>query len=347
MSPSPRPDDLPADEYGAGPDTRGPEPAATRGVRDEKLAIGSLKQKVRIAAGEEPCGGRRLRWIAKRRLVTAQDPGLADRRSRRGQRRAQGVKRCPGLCRRDARPSGERRRRRGAEDVQVPARKLAPSVVRVDVGCRHGPDDRCSCALPADHHPPGRCGVPQSIRVQSEPASRLAVGHPPTGEEGVEAGGEVFRDPPAARGVRQPPGREDREVACRYDIRAEARPPELNERRVLPGGRASPLDTRMDRKERRTRHAVLQARPGRTPEGTRAGREPFVERADAPSERQDLRPREVERNTPRSRPRFHGPSQSGYSSFRQVRGSSGWAFGVRSSRKLKYGATKGSGAATV
>src|SRR5262252_8796213 len=31
--------------------------------------------------------------------------------------------------------------------------------------------------------------------------------------------------------------------------------------------------------------------------------------------------------------------QSGYSSFRQVRGSAGWAFGVRSSKALKYGAT--------
>jgi hypothetical protein len=39
--------------------------------------------------------------------------------------------------------------------------------------------------------------------------------------------------------------------------------------------------------------------------------------------------------------------QSGYSSFRQARGSAGWTFGVRSSRKLEYGATNGSGADTV
>jgi hypothetical protein len=32
--------------------------------------------------------------------------------------------------------------------------------------------------------------------------------------------------------------------------------------------------------------------------------------------------------------RRRDPNQSGYSSFRQVRGSAGWAFGVRSSRKL-------------
>ncbi len=40
-------------------------------------------------------------------------------------------------------------------------------------------------------------------------------------------------------------------------------------------------------------------------------------------------------------------AQSGYSSLRKVRGSSGWGLGVRSSRKLKYGATNGSGALTV
>ena len=39
--------------------------------------------------------------------------------------------------------------------------------------------------------------------------------------------------------------------------------------------------------------------------------------------------------------------QSGYSSLRQARGSSGPGFGVRSSRKELYGATNGSGAATV
>jgi len=39
--------------------------------------------------------------------------------------------------------------------------------------------------------------------------------------------------------------------------------------------------------------------------------------------------------------------QSGYSSLRQARGSSGSGFGVRSSRNEWYGATNGSGAITV
>ena len=39
--------------------------------------------------------------------------------------------------------------------------------------------------------------------------------------------------------------------------------------------------------------------------------------------------------------------QNGYSSLRQLRGSSGCGFGVRSSSMLKKGATNGSGAITV
>jgi hypothetical protein len=46
-------------------------------------------------------------------------------------------------------------------------------------------------------------------------------------------------------------------------------------------------------------------------------------------------------------PRTADRRQSGYSSFRQARGSGGWGLGVRSSRKPKYGATNGSGADTV
>src|SRR3989442_15868033 len=40
-------------------------------------------------------------------------------------------------------------------------------------------------------------------------------------------------------------------------------------------------------------------------------------------------------------------NQSGHSSFRQVRGSAGWAFGVRSSRGVVDGATNGAGAKPV
>src|SRR2546427_5858413 len=50
----------------------------------------------------------------------------------------------------------------------------------------------------------------------------------------------------------------------------------------------------MDGNERSAGHAVLQARPRRTPEGAPSAWEPLVERADVPPEREDLRPRQVE-----------------------------------------------------
>ena len=57
--------------------------------------------------------------------------------------------------------------------------------------------------------------------------------------------------------------------------------------------------------------------------------------------------RTVARSSETDRLLMAGSAQSGYSSFRYVRGSSGWALGVRSRRKLWYGATNGSGAITV
>src|SRR5438093_5250126 len=94
--------------------------------------------------------------------------------------------------------------------------------------------------------------------------------------------------------VGEPPEREDGEVPCRDDVRVVTRPPELYQRRVLPGRRLGPLDTRMDGEERSPRHAVLQARPRRTPERAPSAWEQLVERADLPPEREDLRPRQVE-----------------------------------------------------
>ena len=118
----------------------------------------------------------------------------------------------------------------------------------------------------------------------------------------MQPGGEVLRHPPGAGSVRQPPEREDREVARRDDVRAVPRPPELDERRVLPGGRLGALDARVDREERGAGHAVLQAGPRRTPERAPSAWEPLVERADVSSEREDLRPREVEPRRPHVRP---------------------------------------------
>jgi hypothetical protein len=148
--------------------------------------------------------------------------------------------------------------------------------------------------LPTDHDRARRRGVPQPVGVYTEGASCLAVGHLRPAEESVQADGLVFREPPAFRIERQPPEREEREVACCDHIRVVPMPPELDERGVLPGGRFGPLDAGMDREERGSGHAVLQARLRRTAEQARSAGEPLVERADVSAERQDLHPRQVE-----------------------------------------------------
>ena len=58
-------------------------------------------------------------------------------------------------------------------------------------------------------------------------------------------------------------------------------------------------------------------------------------------------PDDTPADSQRPQPDVAPGAQSGYSSFRKVRGSWYGAFGVRSSSKLKYGATNGSGAITV
>jgi hypothetical protein len=140
----------------------------------------------------------------------------------------------------------------------------------------------------------GRRRVPQAVGVHIERAPCLPVAHPRAVEEGVQSGGEVLRPPPAFRVVRERPEREDRAVAYGDDEDVEPRPPELDERWVLPRGRFGPLDTCVDRQERGSRHAVLQPCPRRPPKGAPSGWEPLVERADVSPERDDLQPGDVE-----------------------------------------------------
>src|SRR5262249_5779778 len=127
------------------------------------------------------------------------------------------------------------------------------------------------------------------------PFPHFAVGHPPASEEGVDAGGHLLRPRSAALVVGEPGEREQGVVARGHDEDAEPRPPDLDERRILPGRRPGPFDARVDREERRPRHAVLQSRPGRFPKGTCAAWEALVERSDALPEGENLRACELER----------------------------------------------------
>src|SRR5436309_1659570 len=121
-------------------------------------------------------------------------------------------------------------------------------------------------------------------------------------EPRAHGGGGVLRDAQRATFVRQPPEREDREVPCRDDVRVVTRPPDLDERRVFPGRGLGPLDPRMDREQRSAGHAVLQARPRRTPERAPSAWEPLVERADLTAECEDLCAGEAERRPCHVRP---------------------------------------------
>jgi len=166
----------------------------------------------------------------------------------------------------------------------MPARELEASLSRIDIWWRHRPDGRLSGALPTDQDLAGRRGVPKRIWVHAEPATSLSVGHRPAAEEGVQPSRRFLSEPPAFIVSGEPPEGEDGDIACRHDVRAEPRPPELDERSILPGGRLGSLDARMDRQERRSRHAVLQAGPRRKPQGALARRQALVERIDGSSE---------------------------------------------------------------
>jgi hypothetical protein len=131
-------------------------------------------------------------------------------------------------------------------------------------------------------------GVRTAVSAVRRASNAARASAPPTPAQVPNASG-------VAGPIGEPPEREDRVVAGRYDVRAEARTPDLNERAVFPRRGARRLHPRVDRKESRARNAVRQARPGREPERARAGWEPIVERADAPPEGEDLGPGELER----------------------------------------------------
>jgi len=130
--------------------------------------------------------------------------------------------------------------------------------------------------------------------MAAEPAPHLAAIHSPTVEEGFDAVGELV--PLAARRgiVRQPRDGEECVVAFGNDVRAEARPPDLHERRIFTARRLDLLDAGVNREERSSRHAVLQSGPRGEPQRLRARGEPLVQATDASSKREDLRARQIE-----------------------------------------------------
>lgn len=151
-----------------------------------------------------------------------------------------------------------------------------------------------SGAVPPHKDCAGWYGAPEPVGVSPGCAPHQTHCHPVPTEGGVQASREDLRFPRGARIVRQPPEREDGDIACRDDVSVVSRTPELDEGRVLPGRRFSPLDTSVNREERGSRHTVLQARPRRPPQRTPSGREPLIESPHPPPEGKDLRASEVQ-----------------------------------------------------
>jgi hypothetical protein len=284
----------PATSTAPRPDSGGPQLGALRYVGDEELAPRSPVEEVCVAARQQAGGCRRSRRLAELRLVAGEDPAAADRRLHRRERLAQGSERRAGLAGSDPRPGAEPLRCRRPENVQVPAGELAARLLRLDLGPRHCPDRRCPRAVPAKQDGPRRRRVLDRV-ADAECLLQVVVLQPPPGEIGVHACRHVLGSLAAARSVGKSAQREDRAIAGRHDVHAVARPPELDERRILPARRMRALHARVDREESRSRNAVRQPGPARLPQRARPGREPLVERPGTPPEGEDLGARELER----------------------------------------------------
>ncbi len=298
---SPGSADLAVDEERARPDARRPEPlplirAAGRaalaplrraGSRHRRSAAGA---RARRPSRRRASPARRLRAATRRRVASG--PAAAILRARRMQwppsaarsrpsartRRPWSARRCGGSVER-ARGA----RRPGRSRQRPPSRRSA--LARRPSGSRPCPSSRRTSARS------GRC------RARARPRGPSCARR--------RAGRAAARPMRSARSaalgvVGKPPEREQREVALGDDIGVVARPPELGERRILPRRRLDPVDPRVQRQQRGSRHAVLQAGPRRPPQRLRALRHPLVEPTDPSPERQDLLPRE-----PESRSRRH------------------------------------------
>ncbi len=282
-----------------------PRRRSTSGTRSS--AIGAPQKEVCVPAREEARGRRRPARSPEGRLVTREDPCIPDRCSHCGQRPAERVECLDTSLGGEPRPLGERRGCGGTEDVQVSTRELEASESRFDLRCRHGPDDRLSRTVPTDQDRAGRRGVAEPVGVDAERSSRLAVRHPRRRRgcaRSRAAMSSATRRGPASSGSLPSVKTARSRAATTY---AWCRGPqswisEGSSQVVGPGS----LDARMDREEGGARHAVLQARPRRLPQGAATAREPFVERADVPPEREDLRPGQAEpdgrRHVRRSQP---------------------------------------------
>ena len=211
---------------------------------------------------------RRLRAGARRRAAIGPAAGIA--RARRMPRPPRCARSRP--SERTRRPSPARRRGGSVERARgVASAGSISGAATVQMAGARAPSQRMA-TVPVGAAYLNAFGFMPSAR----PASRSATRSPPRWRRSRSAICSARRRPLAVVG--EPPQREEREVALGDDVGLVPRPPELDERGMLPGRGLDLLDPRVQREERGSRHAVLQAGPRRPPQRLRAFGHSLVER---------------------------------------------------------------------
>ena len=146
-----------------------------------------------------------------------------------------------------------------------------------------------TCTLPPDRQRAGERGVAKVVAVRPQRPPRVVVPHPLAAEQVVHANGQILgtsRILPAS-GSRPSVKTAWSRAAITYTW---YRGPhtcasEGSSKDERPGA----FHARLDRQQRRTRHAVLDPGPRHLPQRRVSGRESLLEGADPPPERKDLR----------------------------------------------------------
>src|SRR5207244_11265850 len=150
VRPSPGPPDLAFDEERAWPNARRPKTLPLISVRNEKLPLCSVEQKVGIAARQQTRGGGDRLAGANRRLVFSEQPLVAKWRSNREKRCLEGRECVSGRPPGDPCPAGEPVGRGRSENVDVASSELSAGFGRLDLRSDRRPNRRPPGAAPAD-----------------------------------------------------------------------------------------------------------------------------------------------------------------------------------------------------
>ena len=265
-----------------------PAPLRRAGSRHRRSATGA---RARRPSRRRASPARRLRAATRRRAATARATAIL---------RARRTRRPPSSAR--CRPSGRSSqpwsaRRRGgsagrARGMRRPVRSSAAGTVQT-IGAR-APSQRIAIV------PVVAAYLSELPTPSARPSSRSVIRRPSRWACIRSAIRSARRRLFALSGSL--PSENSAKSRFGDDVGAVARPPQLGERGILPRRRLDPVDPRVQREQRGSRHAVLQAGPRRPPQRLRARRQPLVEPTDPSSERQDLPPREPESRLHRNRP---------------------------------------------